>query len=161
MNPSQPIDDYAARQPRQRRDAVLASGALTTEQRVLLLERDYPDPDALRRLAGAIKQHTLENLDRYLEQAVSRLEESGATIHFASDADAARDAVLKILRQHQVKSIVKSKSMVTEEIHLNPFLEKHGITSLETDLGETHNLAAEKPQQSRLRDRTTDTTADT
>ena len=71
----QAIDTYAAQLSRQTRDAVLASGALTTEKRAGILGADFPDPDGLRRLAGAIKQHTIEHLGDYLGKAEQRLRE--------------------------------------------------------------------------------------
>lgn len=133
---TEPIDAFAAAQSISRRDAVVHSAALTTEQRSHILRRDYEDPDALRRLAGRIKQHTLDHLDHYLEQAVSTLEKNGVHVHFAPTAEAACRIVLGILQKAGARSVVKSKSMVSEEIHLNDYLARHGITSLETDLGE-------------------------
>ena len=131
-----PIEQYARDLSEETREAVRKSGALTTGQRVEILQKDYEDPDALRRLAGEIKQHTIDHLDRYLEQAEASLTKAGAKVHFARDADSARQCVLGILQQSDVQRVVKSKSMATEEIHLIPFLEKHGIETVETDLGE-------------------------
>ncbi len=131
-----PIEQYARDLSEETREAVRKSGALTTGQRVEILQKDYEDPDALRRLAGEIKQHTIDHLDSYLEQAEASLTKAGAKVHFASDADSARQCVLGILQQSDVQRVVKSKSMATEEIHLNPFLEKQGIETVETDLGE-------------------------
>ncbi len=133
---SQPIDQFAAALPRGTRDSVAASAALTTEKRVDILSRDFADPDGLRRLAGRIKQHTLEHLDEYLERAVAVMRSNGVRVHFAADADEARAIILGILSGRGVKRVVKSKSMATEEIHLNEHLEANGIACLETDLGE-------------------------
>jgi L-lactate dehydrogenase complex protein LldF len=130
------IEQYAKNLSEVTREAVRKSGALTTGQRVEILHKDFDDPDEIRRLASKIKQHTIDHLDRYLEQAEASLVKSGAKVHFASDAESARQRVLDILQQNQVDRVVKSKSMATEEIHLNPFLEKHGIETVETDLGE-------------------------
>lgn len=132
----QPIDQFAADLPRERRDSVAASAARTTESRVEVLRQDYRDPDALRRLAGQIKQHTVEHLDEYLAKAVTQLRSRGVRVHFASDAKEARSTILQILREKNARKVVKSKSMATEEIHLNEFLEKEGLEVLETDLGE-------------------------
>lgn len=132
----QPIDRFAAALPRETRDSVAASSALTTDKRVDILSRDFDDPDGLRRLAGQIKQHTLEHLDDYLEKAVAAMRAKGVQVHFATDAEEARSVILKILSSRGVKKVVKSKSMATEEIHLNEHLEANGIASLESDLGE-------------------------
>src|SRR5262249_19672608 len=60
----------------------------------------------------------------------------GASVHWARDAVEHNEIVLGILRDHNVRHVVKSKSMLTEECHLNPFLERHGIEVVDTDLGE-------------------------
>jgi L-lactate dehydrogenase complex protein LldF len=90
----------------------------------------------LRELASKIKTHTVANLADYLvqfEQAATRL---GATVHWAADAAEHNEIVLKILKRHETLRIVKSKSMLTEECHLNHFLEDNGIEVVDTDLGE-------------------------
>ena len=113
----------------------LASKA-KTEKRKALLDKDYPDPDKLRETAGLIKQHTLEHLDMYLAQAEASLTEAGAQVHFAVDAEAANARVLQIMQENGARRMVKSKSMVTEETHLLPYLEQNGMEVVETDLGE-------------------------
>lgn len=113
----------------------LASKA-KTEKRKAILEQDYPDPDKLREIAGLIKQHTLENLDRYLAQAEANLIAGGSQVHFAVDGETANQKVLQIMQENGAKSMVKSKSMVTEEIEMLPYLEKNGMEIVETDLGE-------------------------
>ncbi len=92
--------------------------------------------DRLRTLAGEIKQHTLDHLDTYLEQFTDRATEAGAHVHFATDATEANDLVVGIARREGCRTCVKSKSMVTEETHLVPELERAGVRTLETDLGE-------------------------
>lgn len=92
--------------------------------------------DAVRELAGRIKQHTLDHLDGYLDRFIDRAEASGARVHFATDAREANDICLSIARANACRLCVKSKSMVTEETHLLPELERAGIETLETDLGE-------------------------
>jgi L-lactate dehydrogenase complex protein LldF len=140
LNPSapQPLDRFAAALAPGRRDAVLGSAAATHEARRAVLETDYgaARADALRRLAGQVKQHTLENLDRYLAQAETALAGNGATVHFARGADAACRTVREILDSRGARKVVKSKSMATEEIGLNGFLEASGVEVVETDLGE-------------------------
>jgi L-lactate dehydrogenase complex protein LldF len=136
MTAHQPIDQFSAHLSQDTRKAVIKSAALTTGQRVDILSQDYADPNSLRKLASRIKQHTVDHLPKYLEQAEQQLRAAGAQVHFAQDSASARRQILEILQHHGAKRLVKSKSMATEEIHLNPFLEKHGIESIETDLGE-------------------------
>lgn len=83
-----------------------------------------------------IKTHTLANLDTYLEAFEQNALKRGIKVHWAKDASEHNDIVLDILRSNNVKMVVKSKSMLTEECHLNPHLEKHGIEVVDTDLGE-------------------------
>src|SRR6185437_1513853 len=90
----EPFDRFAAGQREGRRNAVRLGAKAEHDKRLKALTRDYADPDALRRLAGAIKQNTLDHLDVYLEKAQTRLEANGATVHFASDAEEARQTVL-------------------------------------------------------------------
>lgn len=132
----QPIDRFSSELAADTRTAVIASASSTTEKRAHILNSDYPDPNRLRKLAAQIKQHTLDHLDTYLEKAVSKMRENGVKVHFASDGDAARETVLSILKEKGARKIVKSKSMASEEIHLNEFLEKNGLECLESDLGE-------------------------
>ncbi len=132
----QPIDLFATQVPPDRRRSVYTSSKLTHEKRTALLFGQYADPDGLRRLAGEIKQHAIENLDTLLPLAEERLRAGGAQVHWAADAEAARGHVLAILQRRGAKRLVKAKTMVSEEIELAPFLERHGIECLETDLGE-------------------------
>ena len=90
----------------------------------------------LRERASAIKDHTLSNLDNYLVEFENHAIQNGATVHWASDAIDFNEIVLNIIKDNQVEKIVKSKSMLTEECGLNPFLEKAGIEVVDTDLGE-------------------------
>ncbi|MBO9632778.1 MAG: iron-sulfur cluster-binding protein [Chitinophagaceae bacterium] len=95
-----------------------------------------PDWEELRNQASAIKQHTLSNLDVYLQQFEEQAIAHGVQVHWAADAREHNEIVLKLLNQVGAKKIVKSKSMLTEECHLNPWLEQHGIEVVDTDLGE-------------------------
>lgn len=95
-----------------------------------------PDWEELRNQASDIKQHTLSNLDAYLQQFEERAIANGVQVHWAADAREHNEIVLKLLKQAGAKKIVKSKSMLTEECHLNPWLEEHGIEVVDTDLGE-------------------------
>lgn len=132
----QPIDRFAHRLPHERQASVLGGSAAGTEKRRLALDKDYADADALRRLAASIRQHTLDNLDRYLEQAVASMEARGIRVHFATDGQAARSIITGILRDAGARSVMKSKSMASEEIHLNDHLIRQEMDVLETDLGE-------------------------
>jgi L-lactate dehydrogenase complex protein LldF len=142
----EPIDGFAAAQSDARRSSVRLGSKAGHEKRTEVLTRDYADPDSLRRLAGEIKQHTLEHLDVYLERAESRLKEHGAVVHFAADATEACETILGILKRRAATRVVKAKSMATEEIELGAFFERHGIESVETDLGEfIVQIDADKP----------------
>ena len=103
------------------------------------------DADAWRRWAEGVKNHTLTHLDRYLVEAEAQLHANGAQVHWAADAAEARDIVLDIAKRRAVGSVVKGKSMVTEEIDLNPVLEEAGIEVFETDLGEYILQLLEEP----------------
>jgi len=132
----QPIDQFAATLPPEKRKSVYLSAKGTEEKRSKLLHDHFNDPDLLRRRAGEIKQHVVENLDTYLPAAEAALVANGAKVYWAATAESARQAVLKIMRDRGATKLVKAKSMVSEEIELGHFLKKHGIESLETDLGE-------------------------
>ncbi len=95
-----------------------------------------PEFEALRDSAKAIKDHTLAHLDLYLEAYCNKVESSGGHVHFAEDAQDARDIILKLCRDAGAKTVTKGKSMVTEEIALNQHFEENGIVPVETDLGE-------------------------
>jgi L-lactate dehydrogenase complex protein LldF len=107
---------------------------------------EFPDGDALRDRARAIKEATLQKLDQYVEQLVEKVESLGGHVHFATTPEDARRIILDIAKRTKTKMVVKSKSMATEEIHLNEALEAAGITPVETDLGEyIIQLAHERP----------------
>ena len=107
---------------------------------------DFPEGERLRDRARAIKEATLQRLDEHLEKLVANVERLGGHVHFATTAEEARDVVLDIARRTGARMAVKSKSMATEEIHLNEALEAIGVTPVETDLGEyIIQLAHERP----------------
>lgn len=95
-----------------------------------------PEWEVLRETAHKIKMHTVTHLDKYLEQFARKAEENGVIIHWAKDAAEHNQIVYDILKNANVKKMVKSKSMLTEECHLNPFLISKGIDVIESDLGE-------------------------
>ena len=99
-----------------------------------------------RQTASDIKAYTLANLDTLLETFVEKLMAKGVKVLWAADADEANRLTLDIAKRHNVKTAVKAKSMVSEEIGLNHFLAEHGIEAIETDLGEyIVQLADQRP----------------
>ena len=102
--------------------------------------------EAWRDQAQRIKAHTLDHLDYYLEMLYDNVTKSGGQVHFATDAAQANDIIADLARTRQVRVAIKSKSMVSEELELNPVLESLGVEVYETDLGEyIIQLAGEKP----------------
>jgi L-lactate dehydrogenase complex protein LldF len=99
----------------------------------------------LREKASQIKNNVLSNLHEYLQAFEKRALENGAYIHWAADAKEHNDIVLSILKKHKVDRVVKSKSMLTEECHLNTFLEQQGIQVIDSDLGERIVQLANEP----------------
>ena len=122
----------------------LATGRLQTNRAAAIGE--LTDADALRDHARRIRAHTLGRLDEYLEQFTSKVESLGGTVHWAASAEDARAAVLAIARQNGTRLVVKSKSMLSEEVELNHALEAAGLRVVETDLGEyIVQLAHDRP----------------
>lgn len=99
-------------------------------------KQQFFDINLARERAKNIKWKAIESLDVQLETFEAAITKRGAKVIWAEDAQQALDAIKKICDEKNCKTLVKSKSMVTEEIHLNDFLEKNGIESVETDLGE-------------------------
>jgi len=89
-----------------------------------------------KRKAHVIKWKVMENLDKFLPEFEANFQKRGGKVIWANDAEEAQHEILQIMQRANAKTVVKSKSMVTEEIHINEFLEQHNIESLETDLGE-------------------------
>jgi len=133
---NQLIDLYARDISDEKQHSVLGGASSGTEKRYKVLHEDYQDPDAIRKLAASIKDHTLHHLDEYLAKTEQALVSRGVKVHFAATGDDAKQTILDILRGHGVTRLTKSKSMAAEEIHLNPFLIENGIECLESDLGE-------------------------
>ena len=106
---------------RKRRDAAAAS---------------VPEWEVLRETAQAIKTEMLANIDTHLEDFSSAAEAAGATVHWASEPEQLNHCVHDILKAYDVKRVVKSKSMLTEECGLNHYLEDQGLEVIDTDLGE-------------------------
>ena len=107
---------------------------------------ELPKADALRDHGRRIRAHTIAHLDQYLAQFADEVEQRGGYVHWAETVEEAACYVVELARARGVKSVVKSKSMVSEELELNHALEKAGVRVAETDLGEyIIQLANEKP----------------
>ena len=107
---------------------------------------DAADLAALRARGAAIKERALARLPDLLEQLEARCIGNGIKVHWAETTEEANRIVLGIFREHGVRTVVKGKSMVSEEMHLNAFLGEHGIQAIESDLGEyIIQLAGEMP----------------
>ncbi len=100
------------------------------------MAHEVPEWEDLREAASQIKKHTVTHLADYLEKFAENAERNGVHVHWAKDAEEYNAIVLQILGNHNVKKVVKSKSMLTEECGLNDSLIAHGIDVVETDLGE-------------------------
>ena len=98
--------------------------------------RVIPEWETLRELAAQTKAHAISQLPDYLEQFEQNAKRRGAHVHWASNADEHNRIVHQILAANDAKLVVKSKSMLTEECHLNPFLTDQGLEVIDTDLGE-------------------------
>ncbi len=96
----------------------------------------YKNLELARNRAGHIKYKTINELEKHLIEFENNFLRNGGKIIWARDANEALKEILTIVKSHDLKAMVKSKSMITEEIELNSFLEKNGVESVETDLGE-------------------------
>src|SRR6202000_621474 len=97
---------------------------------------DIPEWEELRSLASAIKEHTLTHLDEYLEEFEANARSNGVHVHWARDAAEHNRIVHGILRDHGARTLIKSKSMLTEECGFRDYMASVGIEVIETDLGE-------------------------
>ncbi len=104
-----------------------------------------PEWEDLRNYAKQIKTHTIAHLADYLEQFERNATALGAVVHWARDAREHNQIVASILADHNIRRVVKSKSMLTEECHLNPYLESQGFEVVDTDLGERIVQFAKEP----------------
>jgi len=97
---------------------------------------NLPEFEALRDSARDLKNHILGHLDQYLTQFEAQVQAAGGAVHWCSDAETARQTVLKLCREAGAKTVTKGKTMIGEEISINDFLAENGIEPVETDLGE-------------------------
>jgi L-lactate dehydrogenase complex protein LldF len=119
-----------------RHRAVIQKAITTYDAAVAKGKARYADWQNARAHAAAVKWETINHLDRYLEQFERNVIDNGGHVFWAETAEDARRHILDLARRHSVQKVVKSKSMTTEEIHLNKAFEEAGIHSVETDLGE-------------------------
>jgi len=96
----------------------------------------FENLEASKKKAHVVKWRVMENLDKFLPEFESNFQRRGGKVIWANDAAEAQQEILNIINRKNGKTVIKSKSMTTEEIHLNEFLESHQIESLESDLGE-------------------------
>lgn len=142
--------DLAARSHDALQDEFLRSAVRFTVDRLRDKKKASTEPlpnwEALREEGRAIRSHTIAHLDTYLSQFAKNVRRAGGHVHFAADAREAVAQVLEIVRQKNGRSVIKSKSMVSEEIEINHHLETAGIDVVESDLGEyIIQLAKETP----------------
>ena len=133
---TQPIDDFCAKIKPSTKSAVGSASKETTAARKRIFEAAYPEAgktDALRGIANAIKG---QDLAANVRRAAESLERNGVKVLFAADAMEAKEQIAEIFKAEGVKNAVKVKSMTTEEIGLNSFLQSLGTDIVETDLGE-------------------------
>jgi L-lactate dehydrogenase complex protein LldF len=104
-----------------------------------------PEWEALREAASQIKDNVLSNLNEYLQQFEANAQRNGIIVHWAADAKEHNEIVLELLLKNGISKMVKSKSMLTEECHLNEYLEKQGIDVIDSDLGERIVQLAKEP----------------
>jgi len=95
-----------------------------------------PEWEQLREYGSQIKNHTVSNLDQYLIEFEKKAKKNGIIIHWAANSEEHNKIITEIIRKNNIKHVVKSKSMLTEECNLNPFLSEQGIEVIDTDLGE-------------------------
>jgi L-lactate dehydrogenase complex protein LldF len=123
-----------------------ATGRLIEKRRKAITPEGCPDYQELRTHANAVKRHTIDHLDYYLEEFARGVETHGGKVVFCKDGQDVADFVLELAKERGAHLIVKSKSMTTEEVDLNERLEHHHLESVETDLGEyIIQLAHERP----------------
>ena len=119
--------------PSVREAVTAATRAFDDHRRTAFAELDQ---EALRRWAEQVKSHALTHLGQYLEEAEARLVERGVQVHWAETAEDVHRVLEHLVTEHGVRRVVKAKTMLSEEVGVNPFLDRRGIEVFETDLGE-------------------------
>ncbi|MDX9758779.1 MAG: LutB/LldF family L-lactate oxidation iron-sulfur protein [Bacteroidota bacterium] len=123
----------------------LARATTTSLVKRAAVVADYDDWESMRAVAHDIKRHVLDHADDYLARFERQATAAGATVHFAGDAEDASRLICEIAARHGRRVAVKSKSMTGEEIDLTHALERAGLETIETDLGEYIIQLAEEP----------------
>jgi L-lactate dehydrogenase complex protein LldF len=108
----------------------------TIRARTARVTAELPDWEALRSAGSAIKAAALRDLDTHLLKLEERVTAAGGSVHWARDAEEAREIIINIARRHQARRVIKIKSMTTDEIDLNPAMQAAGIDPIETDLAD-------------------------
>jgi L-lactate dehydrogenase complex protein LldF len=117
-----------------RKNFKFAMGNFILKRKAIFM--DEIETEQLRSLGNAVKRRALSRLPELLEQLETKCTQNGIQVHWAETAAEANRQVLDIMQHHGADLLVKGKSMVSEEMHLNKFLQRHGIKAVETDLGE-------------------------
>lgn len=148
MNPQIPVVDLSSPSPRElKRNARNSLGDIELRRNMrtamdsLMAKRLASMPNAdererLREQGNHIRARALSKLPELLERLESNLTRNGVKVHWAETVEEANALVLQIAQTHQAKQVIKGKSMVSEEMEMNHFLEGHGIEALESDMGE-------------------------
>jgi L-lactate dehydrogenase complex protein LldF len=126
--------DRALADAQLRKNFAFAMGSFILKRKAVF--SDAAETERLRTLGSAIKQRALSRLPELLEQLEASCTRNGIRVHWAETPAVANRIVLEIIESHAATRVVKGKSMVSEEMHLNAFLATHGIEAIETDLGE-------------------------
>ena len=100
------------------------------------MAQSVPEWEALREAASAIKRHTLSRLGYYLELFERNATANGIEVHWAADAAEMNATVWRLVEEHGGRNLIKSKSMLSEECGLTPYLRERGVDAVESDLGE-------------------------
>jgi L-lactate dehydrogenase complex protein LldF len=132
----QPIDKFCEKLDPIVKEAVTVASVGSTIGREKTLAQAYPEAGKAEHLRDLANQIRAGKPSENLEKAITSLERNGIKVLFAKDDAEAQELILKIIKEKNAKNVVKVKSMTTEEIELNHYLEKHGIEAVETDLGE-------------------------
>ncbi len=117
------------------KEALFSATESTMESRQKIIDQ-LPYWEQLRQKAHDIKKQTIENLDKYLEEFENNCNKNGIHVHWAENSEDAQNIVLRLAEENNVRTVVKSKSLTTEEIGLNKVLLDNNIQTFETDLGE-------------------------
>lgn len=132
--------DFRPRLAHEMNDTIMRNAVVMAQERIganrQIMVKELGDWEAWRDRAEQIRNHVLENLDAYLYQLSEKVTENGGHVYFAKTAEDATRYICNVAKQKNAKKIVKSKSMVTEEIGMNKALQNEGIEIIETDLGE-------------------------